>query len=376
MKVNLIFDANYLFRKTLGVFAGYGAVDPAEVFSTLEDRAAFIRKVTMDFCSTLRYLPTTGRIIMCADSSSWRKLIEIENGGYKSGRKKDENVDWSIFYQLMHEFCQHLDDLGYTYTKVNSAEADDLIYFWSKYFAKHGEHSIIITGDRDLHQLIKNSSSGGWTCVLNNNSKNLAIYTPYGWKEEMNRSEVSIFNMSDSISPEKSKLKELSNNIEVVEVDPKSIVLEKILSGDKGDSVPSVWLVDKKGKLHGMTPKKAEDLYTEIKQSKWSNLTTKEILNDPEVSIFISGFCLRSLGDVDSSENRHKLLENLERNKKLVWLDKAVIPKEIAIEILECITENVSREFKKIPVDRDSILKGTEWVTEGYVPKNFNPFSL
>jgi hypothetical protein len=211
---------------------------------------------------------------------------------------------------------------------------------------------------------------------LNNNSKNLAIYTPYGWKEEMNRSEVSIFNMSDSISPEKSKLKELSNNIEVVEVDPKSIVLEKILSGDKGDSVPSVWLVDKKGKLHGMTPKKAEDLYTEIKQSKWSNLTTKEILNDPEVSIFISGFCLRSLGDVDSSENRHKLLENLERNKKLVWLDKAVIPKEIAIEILECITENVSREFKKIPVDRDSILKGTEWVTEGYVPKNFNPFSL
>lgn len=376
MKVNLIFDTNYLFRKTLGVFAGYGSVNPAEVFSSLEDRAAFIRKVTMDFCSTLRYLPTSARIIMCVDSSSWRKTIEMDNGGYKAGRKKDENVDWTIFYQLMHEFCDHLEDLGYVYSKVKTAEADDLIYFWSSYFAKQGEHSIIITGDRDLHQLVKNSPTGGWTCVLNNNSKNLALYTPFGWKEEINRSEVSIFNMSDSISPEKSKLKELSNNIEITEVDPKSIVLEKVLAGDTGDNVPSVWLIDKKGKFHGMTPKKTDALYTEIKQSKWSGLTTKEILNDSDVILFISGFCLRSLGDVDSSENRHKLIENLERNKKLVWLDKDVIPRDLALEILESISETAHQEIKKLPVDKDSILKGTEWVTEGYVPKNFNPFAL
>lgn len=376
MKVNLIFDTNYLFRKTLGVFAGYGSVNPAEVFATLEDRAAFIRKVTMDFCSTLRYLPTAGKIVMCVDSSSWRKTIEIENGGYKSGRKKDENVDWSIFYQLLHEFCEHLDDLGYIYSKVNSAEADDLIYFWSNYFAKHGENSIIITGDRDLHQLIKNSPSGAWTCVLNNNSKNLALYTPYGWKESMNGSDVSIFNMSDSISPVKAKLKELSNNFDITEIDPKSIVLEKVLSGDKGDSVPSVWLVDKKGKFHGMTPKKTEDLYEQIKQSKWTNLTTKEILTDPETALFISGFCLRALGDVDSSENRQKLLENFERNKKLVWLDKDAIPRELGIEILQSITESLDKEIRQLPVDKDAILKDTEWVTEGYVPKNFNPFAL
>jgi 5'-3' exonuclease len=376
MKVNLIFDTNYLFRKTLGVFAGYGAVNPAEVFSTIEDKAAFIRKVTMDFCSTLRYLPTSSRIILCVDSSSWRKTIEIEGGGYKTGRKKDENVDWSVFYQLMHEFCTHLDDLGYVYSKVSGAEADDLIYFWTRYFSKHGEHSIIITGDRDLHQLVKNSASGAWTCVLNNNSKNLALYTPYGWKEEINRSEVSIFNMSDSISPERAKLREMSNNLDATEVDPKSIVLEKVLSGDKGDTVPPAWQVDKKGKMHGITPKKVESLYEEIKQSKWKSFQTHEIITDQEALTFISGYCIRSLGDVDSAENRLKMIENIERNKKLVWLDKVSIPRDLGIEILESITDAISRERRSLPVDKDSILKGTEWVTEGYVPKNYNPFSL
>ena len=192
----------------------------------------------------------------------------------------------------------------------------------------------------------------------------------------MNGSDISIFNMSDSISPEKAKLKELSNNLDVTEIDPKSIVLEKVLSGDKGDTVPSVWLVEKKGKFHGMTPKKTEDLYEQIKQSKWASLTTKEILTDPEAALFISGFCLRALGDVDSTENRQKLLENLERNKKLVWLDKDAIPRELGIEILHSITDSLCKEFRQVPVDKESILKGTEWVTEGYVPKNFNPFSL
>jgi hypothetical protein len=182
--------------------------------------------------------------------------------------------------------------------------------------------------------------------------------------------------MSDSISPVKAKLKELSNNFDITEIDPKSIVLEKVLSGDKGDSVPSVWLVDKKGKFHGMTPKKTEDLYEQIKQSKWTNLTTKEILTDPETALFISGFCLRALGDVDSSENRQKLLENFERNKKLVWLDKDAIPRELGIEILQSITESLDKEIRQLPVDKDAILKDTEWVTEGYVPKNFNPFAL
>lgn len=377
MKINIIFDANYLFRKTLGIFAGYGAIDPNEVFSRDEDKAAFIRKVTMDMCATLRSLPPANRIIMCLDSTSWRKKVEIEGGGYKSDRKKDEAIDWSIFYSLIHEYCLRLEDLGYIYTKVSGAEADDLIYFWTRYLMKSGEDSIVITGDRDLHQLIKTNDNQNWVCVLNNNSKNLAFYTPFGWKEMISKEEVSIFNMSGSLDPVKGRLREFANTFETNEIDSTDILLEKVLSGDKGDSVPPVWNIIKNGKNHGMTAKKAEAFYQELKNSKWSSEPISEVLNNSESIDFIAGYCLRALGDVDSKENRSKVAQNLERNKKLVWLEKDMIPKEISLEILSLIAnDSANLEKSHAPIDRDTILNGTEWVTEGYVPKKFNPFSL
>jgi hypothetical protein len=83
------------------------------------------------------------------------------------------------------------------------------------------------------------------------------------------------------------------------------------------------------------------------------------------------------LGDVDSGENRIKVSENLERNKKLVWLEKDMIPKEISLEILSRISDDSDKAGKtQVPIDRDTILNGTEWVTEGYVPKKFDPFNL
>ena len=66
-----------------------------------KDRSVFIRKIATDLCSSLRDLPTGGRLIFTADSRSWRKKIEIEDGGYKSDRVKDEKVDWTIFFDLI-----------------------------------------------------------------------------------------------------------------------------------------------------------------------------------------------------------------------------------------------------------------------------------
>ena len=97
--INICVDGNYIFHKTFGVFAGYGNVDPGKVFSKKSDQTMFIRKVATDLCSSLNNLPSGGRLIFTADSKSWRREIEIENGGYKSNRTKDENVDWTIFFR-------------------------------------------------------------------------------------------------------------------------------------------------------------------------------------------------------------------------------------------------------------------------------------
>jgi hypothetical protein len=75
-------------------------------------------------------------------------------------------------------------------------------------------------------------------------------------------------------------------------------------------------------------------------------------------------------------DNRNRLLENLERNKKLVWLDKTVYPQDLVYDIQTDITRGDSLPRKAIISDRIKLLEGTEWVTEGYVPKKFDPFGL
>ena len=168
--INICVDGNYIFHKTFGVFAGYGNVDPGKVFSKKSDQTMFIRKVATDLCSSLNNLPSGGRLIFTADSKSWRREIEIENGGYKSNRTKDENVDWTIFFELMDSFGRQLEKMGFIYSKVSGAEGDDLLYMWSKYFNNNGEDCVVVSGDKDLHQLARFEGSN-WTITWNSNNK-------------------------------------------------------------------------------------------------------------------------------------------------------------------------------------------------------------
>jgi 5'-3' exonuclease len=119
----------------------------------------FIRKIATDLCSSLKMLPIGGRLVFISDSRSWRKDVEIEDGGYKSGRVKDENVDWTIFFDLMQSFGTHLEKMGFIFSRVEGAEGDDLLLYWSEKFNDIGESCIIISGDKDLHQLLSQAVS-------------------------------------------------------------------------------------------------------------------------------------------------------------------------------------------------------------------------
>ena len=151
--VNILIDGNYIFHKTFGVFGGYGNVDPGKILKDKKEQSAFIRKISTDLCSSLKIIPQGGRMIFTCDSRSWRKDIEIEDGGYKSGRVRDENTDWTIFFDLMKSFGNHLEKMGFIFSKADGAEGDDLLMFWTDYFKRKKENCLIITGDKDLHQL-------------------------------------------------------------------------------------------------------------------------------------------------------------------------------------------------------------------------------
>ena len=375
--INICVDGNYVFHKTFGVFAGYGNVDPGKVFSKKSDQTMFIRKVATDLCSSLNNLPSGGRLIFTADSKSWRREIEIENGGYKSNRTKDENVDWTIFFELMDSFGRQLEKMGFIYSKVSGAEGDDLLYMWSKYFNNNGEDCIVVSGDKDLHQLARFEGSN-WTITWNSNNKKNVVTTTIGWKSNWleKEAEASIFNMGSVISPDKGKLKTLLSKCELNEVDREFFVLNKMFVGDKGDAVPSVWEIPQNGKKMGFTPRKSESLIEAMNTSEqWKNIQPKELLNSNEFLNWASGFILRAMKDVDSSENRNKVSDNIRRNYKLMWLDDTVFPDKVVSDSEAEIERGISLERKSITLDRIKILEGTNWISPNYSPSSFDPFA-
>jgi 5'-3' exonuclease len=376
--INILIDGNYIFHKTFGVFAGYGSnVDPGKILKSKSDQSLFIRKVSTDLTAALKLLPIGGRLIFTSDSRSWRKEVEIEDGGYKSGRVKDENVDWSIFFELMESFGNHLEKMGFIFSKIEGAEGDDLLLYWSQKLNGEGQSCIIISGDKDLHQLARMKGPDVWTATWNSNSKKNVLSVPAGWKENwLNevKTEVSIFNMGSTISPEKERLKDFIKKVDIEEINSFPFIFNKVLIGDKGDSVPSVWEFESAGKTTRFTPKSAEKLYDLFLESKWKNLSIKDLVVDEEFLNWISPLILKIGKGVDSSENRIKVKHNFLRNLKLMWLDDQVIPEKVSVKC-KLETER-GMKINRIPItlDRVKILEGTEWITTGFTPKGIDPF--
>ena len=375
--INILIDGNYIFHKTFGVFGGYGAKDPAEILKTKGEQSMFIRKIATDLCASLKMLPTGGRLIFASDSKSWRKDVEIEDGGYKSNRVKDENVDWSIFFDLMLGFGKQLEKMGFVFSKIDGAEGDDLLYFWAHHFNQIGEDSIIISGDKDMHQMAR-STGENWTVVWNSNSKNNIISVPSGWEENwLNSTEpVSIFEMSTAMSPDKDKMKEFVQKVSLERINPRDFIFNKMLVGDKGDAVPGVWEFETSpGKISRMSPKKAESVMESLAQSKWVNSSFSDLLGDDEFLDWVSGYTLRLMKDVDSRENRDKVAKNLLRNYTLMWLDHSVIPSWVTEKVDGEIIRGINLPRKSITLDRIKILEGTDWATTQSAPKTFDPFA-
>lgn len=375
--INVCIDGNYIFYKTFGVFGGYGAKDPGKILKTKGEQSMFVRKIATDLCASLKMLPSGGRLIFTADSRSWRKDVEIEDGGYKSNRIKDENVDWTIFFDLMSSFGKQLEKMGFVYSKVEGAEGDDLLYFWANHFNQIGEDCIIISGDKDMHQMARYIGEN-WTIVWNSNSKNNIVSVPHAWEQNwLNSSDsVSIFEMSSVMSSDKNKMQEFLKKIAQEKIDPRYFIFNKMLIGDKGDAVPGVWEFEPSpGKISRMSPKKAESVIESLSQSKWANSTFGDMLKDEEFLDWVSGYILRLMKDVDSKENRIKVGKNLLRNYTLMWLDDSVIPNWVIDKCNEEIDRGINLPRKSITLDRVKLIEGTDWATTPSAPKTFDPFA-
>lgn len=133
-----------------------------------------------------------GRLIFANEgrgSLDWRRSIYPD---YKANRKHDET------YQI---FKNHLKDVEHLISlfpskmiEVAGAEADDIMYGLSTYFADNGEDVLVITGDKDIAQLV-------------NYSDKIRVYSP---------------------------------TLRMFREKQPSLILEKAIVGDPSDNIPGV----------------------------------------------------------------------------------------------------------------------------------------
>jgi 5'-3' exonuclease len=375
MKLNLVLDASSIYYRSLFTVGSFGAAKGEKLLDTRKSQGIFMRKLATDFSALVRAVDEPCRVVVCLDSSSWRKSVLIEDGSYKEGReekKQESPINWKAFYELTDNFSKLLAQKGYVVSKIPGAEADDLLFFWSRKLNSMKENAVLITGDRDLLQVLGKHKNGSWTIaldpVLNRKKISLTQETlDYSLPENEN---VSIFDTS-TWSSSGDILEKIIKNYDLNIVNTRKISTMKVVLGDGGDAVPSVvtWR-DKKDpeKIRTMS----ESNYSKILAAApgLENATWKDLREGKFAEEIAS--TMESLKKIEV--DRELVKKNLERNCKLVILSTETIPHQI-VEAFKSSHETVPDLLAV--TGRDAILNGTEWWTSdktAFVPKSFDLF--
>ena len=377
MKLNVGIDASGMFYRSLFTVGNFGGTKGEKLLDTKKSQGIFMRKLATDFSTMIREIDNPNRVIVCLDSSSWRKSIEITDGGYKGDReekKQESPINWNSFFDLTDKFASILSQKGYLISRVPGAEADDLLFFWSRLLNGMGENFMMITGDRDLLQVVGKHENGSWTIGLDpvNSRKKISLTQEVYENVSVNEDEeVDIFNPS-SWSSSQDVLAKILNNYELNIVDVRKFCTKKAIIGDGGDAIPSVvsWR-DKKDptKIRTMTDNNYEKI-----------LLAAPGLNDATwQDIYEGKFCEEICATMESIKkievDREIVKEHMKRNCKLVILSFDIIPEQIHNNFKATIAGGIPEEIAV--TGRDAILNGSEWWSNDkteYVPKSFDLF--
>lgn len=327
-KLNIVVDGNNHFHKSLYATGNYSK---GRMLGTQKDKDMYIRKIAMDLAYAIRFFGAPDRIIFTMDAYSWRKDVPIDqNDGYKANRVRDNSaVDWDAFNEVNLDFFNILADKGFICSNLTGCEGDDLMYFWQKKFYEDGEDVVIISGDGDISQLVKYNEKN-FVCVFNTKLSERKIVGALGfgdWLDKKLAEPVNVFDVfmtSDFVPSSYDIIKRVINSTRLLEVEPTDVIFEKIICGDSGDNIPSIWTWEtsqKNGKIinNKISWKKASQIREMIIEHE-NNIDVHNLSR--YIDIFIKG--IKKTCNKDADEQIVK--KRLERNTQLVILSHDTIP--------------------------------------------------
>jgi len=318
LKINLILDGNYLLQRN--------------VFSLHKNNLLYGALETSLEMSVNNYRQWFGfeNVYFVSDSKekSWRKQHYNE---YKGNRKKDTDIDWEFVYNTYDTFKAKLAN-KVKILEYSQVEGDDWISYIAQTANKEGISNLIVSNDYDIKQLIKYELDPLWINIMSNEVyTNQKIFLPENYQIFLDKvKSAAINNDIFTLSNDGEFLGMVASfmeRYEVNEVNATESLVIKLISGDAGDNILSVWALEKNGKRRGIGGAGAKSLYDTYE------------LEFGDVDINADDF-LDNIADLICEKKKlvrsnefDKIKQNLELNYKIINLSLENIPQDIINKI-------------------------------------------
>lgn len=231
-KLTLLIDGNWLLISRLSVMNNR-YLDDFELCQDL--KLMLIKSINV----VLRTFPLIDNIMFFADGGSWRNKIELPkclhhetegaNVEYKGTRVRSDDINWDLVFSAYEDFISILQQTGINAFREKDLEGDDWIYFWSKKLNKEGTNCIIWSKDNDLKQLIHTDNNKCFTIWWN---KDAGVFTDEHDEQDFDFLFNYAFNQNEQLYNHI-----VEKSIKVTKINPKTIVIDKIIKGDQSDNI-------------------------------------------------------------------------------------------------------------------------------------------
>jgi len=308
MKLNLILDGNYILNKS--VFVLY------KLRNLYTDLPVILEK---DY-NTITNLFYFSKIYFISDSrTNWRKKFYTE---YKGTRKKNDNIDWNSVYEIYDKFKDDLTKKrNCEVHQIEYLEGDDIISYVIKESNKKGYSNMVIANDSDLFQLLHYDEVNKYMNFMYNfKFTDETVYFPELYRKFIESIEGDniddLFGDSGSDSEFVEFIKTLTATKKVKEVDSEMELFIKIIGHNK-DNIKSIYM---KGN-RGIGKAGGEKIYNFYKETYPDSIDfNSDVFKERLIE------SVKYYKRIKTDEFDNDMMERLNRNLKLVKLDKKSTP--------------------------------------------------
>jgi len=322
-KLTLLIDGNWLLMSRLSVLQNRYA-DDEKLCNDL--KMMMIRSINI----VLKQFSEIDNIIFISDGGSWRNKIPLPSflqEEYKGTRHPDESINWDAVFGAYENLQTKLKAVGITVCKETNLEGDDWVWYWSTKLNSEGTNVMIWSRDKDLTQLVNVDKDSCFTVCWTKDSGLITVHTE---EEEMD------FFFNEAYSENNQIYHSIIDKAkDIKEINPKAVVVDKIIRGDIGDNVLPIIL--KKSKTDKMFRVGQKDIDE-----------TLDYNSDEAIDAYLNNLLSQKSYKDKVDKSIEDIKEHFKYNRQLVALQKDSYPPEVLAIFDDYQTYTMNKDIREV----------------------------